>query len=522
MFLTSTIQVTPELGHVLATGEPLNPPTQAHEVPVLGVLSLGTELLHLAPHGIVGHIIDVAQEVLAVQDLVALLVDDPALLVHHVVVVEHLLAHGEIYLLDLALGTLDGSADQLGLDGYIRRHVVACHHGGNSVHAIAAEEAHEVVLKREVELGLARIALAAGASAQLVVDASALVALGAHYAEATGLEDALPLGLADLPSLPEGLPPFRLARLSGLLPLLGRTKVALLLTQHVARELVGVAAEDDVRAAAGHVCRYRDGTLTAGLGDDLGLALMVLGIQDLVPALTTFIALTDTAFIKDAREPLGALYRDSAHEHRLAPPMALDDVIGDGGELRVHALVDEVGVVLPDHGLVGRDRLHGQFVDLPELAVLRHSRARHARELVVEAEVVLQRDGGEGLVLLLDEHALLGLDGLVQSLAVAPPLHGTTRELVDYLDLAAHDHVLLVTVKQVLGPERLLEVVDQLTGGIRVQIADIQPPLYLAQALLGCRDGVLGLVHLEVNVRGETANRPREVLVCARRLRTGT
>ena len=521
MFLTSTIQVTPELGHVLATGESLNPPAQAHEVPVLGVLPLGTELLHLAPHGIVGHIIDVAQEVLAVQNLVALLVDDPTLLVHHVVVVEHLLAHGEIYLLDLALGTLDGSADQLGLDGYIRRHVVACHHGGNSVHAIAAEEAHEVILKREVELGLARVALAAGASAQLVVDAAALVALGADHAEAAGLEDALPLGLADLPSLPEGLPPFRLARLSGLLSLLGRTKVAPL-TQHVARELVGVAAEDDVRAATGHVCRYRDGTLAAGLRHDLGLALVVLGVQDLVPTLTTLIALTDTAFIKDAREPLGALDRDGAHEHRLAPPVALGDVVSDGGELRVHALVDEVGVVLPDHGLVSRDRLNRQLVDLPELAVLRHGRARHARELVIETEVVLQGDGGEGLVLLLDEHALLGLDGLVQSLAVAPPLHGTTRELVDYLDLAAHDHVLLVTVKQVLGPERLLKVVDQLAGGVRVQIADIQPPLYLAQALLGCRDGVFGFVHLEVNVRGETANRPREVLVCARRLRTGT
>ena len=42
------------------------------------------------------------------------------------------------------------------------------------------EQAHEVVLGREVEARLAGVALAAGAAAQLVVDAARLVALGAE------------------------------------------------------------------------------------------------------------------------------------------------------------------------------------------------------------------------------------------------------------------------------------------------------------------------------------------------------
>ena len=45
---------------------------------------------------------------------------------------------------------------------------------------------------------------------------------------------------------------------------------------------LGIAAEDDVGAAAGHVRGDGHGALAAGLGDDLGLALVVLGVEHLV------------------------------------------------------------------------------------------------------------------------------------------------------------------------------------------------------------------------------------------------
>ena len=50
---------------------------------------------------------------------------------------------------------------------------------------------------------------------------------------------------------------------------------------------------------------------------------------------------------------------------------------------------------------------------------------------VVEAEVVLQRDGGEGLVLGLDLHALLRLDRLVDALVVAAADQDAAGVLVD-------------------------------------------------------------------------------------------
>src|SRR5437016_3669761 len=73
---------------------------------------------------------------------------------------------------------------------------------------------------------------------------------------------------------------------------------------------------------------------------------------------------------------------------------------------------------------VGRDRHHVELVDLPELVRLGHRGAGHPGELLVEAEVILQRDRGEGLRLLLDLHAVLlvlGLDGLVQPVGPLPP-----------------------------------------------------------------------------------------------------
>ena len=61
------------------------------------------------------------------------------------------------------------------------------------------EQAHEVVGQRQVEAALARVALAAGATAQLVVDAARLVALGAEHVEATGLDDLVGLDLRPRP-----------------------------------------------------------------------------------------------------------------------------------------------------------------------------------------------------------------------------------------------------------------------------------------------------------------------------------
>ena len=168
------------------------------------------------------------------------------------------------------------------------------------------------------------------------------------------------------------------------------------------------------------------------------------------------------------------------------------------------------------HGLVGGDDLNGQLVNLAELGVLGECRTGHAGELVIQAEVVLQGDGGKGLVLLAHEHALFGLDGLMQALGVAAAFHDAAGELIDDLDLAVGDHVLLVAVEHVLGLQRLLQVVDQLARKVGIDVIDTQAALDLLKAALGGGDGVLGLVHDEVarglHVLGSGEHVVRDVL----------
>ena len=98
---------------------------------------------------------------------------------------------------------------------------------------------------------------------------------------------------------------------------------------------------------------------------------------------------------------------------------------------------------------------HLELVDLVELVRLGERRAGHARELLVEAEVVLDVIVASVLVLVLDLHALLGLDRLVQAVRPAPARHHPAGELVDDHDLAVLDDVLDVALVQRLGLERL-------------------------------------------------------------------
>src|SRR5581483_6306961 len=141
------------------------------------------------------------------------------LAVQHVVVLEDVLARDEVLLLDLLLGVLDLAREDPRLHRLVLGELEALH---DVVDAVAGEEAHELVLPREVEARLARVALAAGATAQLVVDAARLVALRAEDVEAAELSHAV----VDL----------------------------------------------DVHASAGHVRRDRDRARLTGVLDDLRLA----------------------------------------------------------------------------------------------------------------------------------------------------------------------------------------------------------------------------------------------------------
>ena len=102
------------------------------------------------------------------EDVAAQAVDRLALLVHDVVVLEHVLAAVEVHALDAFLRVRDRLRHHLVLDGDAVLHPKHLHHAD---HLLAAEDAHEVVFEAEEEPAGARVALPAGAPPQLVVDA---------------------------------------------------------------------------------------------------------------------------------------------------------------------------------------------------------------------------------------------------------------------------------------------------------------------------------------------------------------
>ena len=229
----------------------------------------------------------------------------------------------------------------------------------------------------------------------------------------------------------------------------------------------------------------------------------------------------DALLGEQPREVLALLDARRADEHGLALLVALRDVFDDLLELGLLVLVDEVGLVDALHRPVGRDRDHAELVGAHELGGLGLGRTGHAGQLLVEAEVVLQRDRGEGLVLGLDLDALLGLDRLVDALVVAAADQDAAGVLVDDEHLAVHHDVVLVALEQRVRLDRVVQERDQ--RGVRrlVEVVDAEVVLDLLDTGLEHADGALLLVDLVVHIRVEPLGETRELVEPAVRLARG-
>ena len=202
---------------------------QPVQVPVLGIgLGIGV-FRHLPFRHAADHLDDVFPEVLALQGEQAAVVHGLALLIHDVVVFEHVLPHVEMLGLHPLLGPFDGSGHHGVLDHFSVRYLQSVHDRGD---ALGAEEPHQVVLEREVEPRRTRVPLASGTSAELAVDAPGFVAFGSDDVEAAEIDYA--------------------------------------------------GAELDVGAPARHVRSDGHRTGLARLRDDLGFLLVELGVQHVV------------------------------------------------------------------------------------------------------------------------------------------------------------------------------------------------------------------------------------------------
>ena len=171
------------------------------------------------------------------------------------------------------LCAFDGSGNNLCLDWLIVRHVVALHHGGDAIHAIPTKAAHQIVLKREIKLGLTRISLTTRTATELIINTSAFVTLGAYNAQTSCVKYVLTLFLANL--------------ICGSLCVCTLLSCCLfridtLLTKQIFGQNIRISAKQNIRTTAGHVRCNGNGTFSTRLCNNLCFSLMELCIQNTV------------------------------------------------------------------------------------------------------------------------------------------------------------------------------------------------------------------------------------------------
>ena len=349
------------------------------------------------------------------------------------------------------LGLFNGVTHHAVLDGLAVVHAHAAH---EAFDAVGAENPEQIILQREIEAGGARVSLAAGAPPELIVDAPGFMALSGENVQAALLHHPL--------------------------------------------------AQNDVGAPAGHVGGNGDMAELPRLGHDFGFFFVVLGVQDLV---------LDVFPPQELAQVLRLLNGGGAHQYRLAPLVAFFDFFHCGLKFFLTVLIDDIGEILPDHFLVGGNHHHFQIIDLLELLGFSVRGAGHAGELVVHAEVILEGDGGQGLVFVFDAHALLGLQSLVQAVGVAPSRHEATGKLVHDDDLAFLDDVLIIPLEELVGLEGLVQMVQHLDVARIINIVEVQEFFGPGDAFLGDEHAAGLFVHREVLVLLELLGHPVQNIV---------
>ena len=207
----------------------------------------------------------------------------------------------------------------------------------------------------------------------------------------------------------------------------------------------GVTTKENVNTTTGHVGRNSDCSDTTSLSNNLCFTCVLLGIQHFV---------ANSTLGEFARQVFALLNADCSDQDGLAKSMALHNVFDNCAKLCNFRLIDEVWLINTQHCAVCRNGHHLQVIGVHKLCCFGLSRTCHAGQLVVHAEIVLQRDGGESLVLFVDTKIFFRFNSLVNTFTPATTLKHTARELVNDLYFACINDVILVSAIQLFGFQR--------------------------------------------------------------------
>ena len=322
--------------------------------------------------------------ILAVQNLTTLRVDHLTLLVVHLVIFQQVLTDRKVVGLDLLLSLFHELGNGLMLDFLPLRNAQCVIYTHDT---LGTEETHQIVLQRQIELGMSRVTLTSGTSTQLIVDSTGFMTLGTDDLQTAQLRNAF--------------------------------------------------AQLDIRTTAGHVRRNGYASLLTCIRDDLCLKLMILRIQYLV---------LDATLLKQLAEFLGRIDIYGTDQHRLTLRMRLCHIFDDGIQLLLLCLENGIVFIYTLDGKVRGDHNNVHAVDLTELVLLSLCGTGHAGFLFIFIKEVLEGNGRKSLGLPLNLYILLCLDTLMQTVIETTSRHDTSGELVNDQDLIILYHVILITM----------------------------------------------------------------------------
>ena len=149
--------------------------TEELQLEAVEIAALVVFVHHAGAH-FVEHVQHVQLQAFAEERMVAALVDHRPLAVHHIVILQQALTDAEVVLLHLLLRALDARRHHPVLDHFAFLQA----HGVHQLRdALAVEQAHQIILQRDIELRRTRITLTTGTTAQLTIHPAAFVFLRA-------------------------------------------------------------------------------------------------------------------------------------------------------------------------------------------------------------------------------------------------------------------------------------------------------------------------------------------------------
>ena len=179
------------------------------------------------------------------------------------------------------------------------------------------------------------------------------------------------------------------------------------------------------------------------------------------------------------------LNRGRTNQNRTPAPVTFLDLTDDRPPLGCFVLVDHIGQVLTDHGLMCGDYDDRQPVDFVELLSFAGGGAGHPGQFAIHAEVILNRDGSVDDVARSNGHPFLGLDGLMQAIAQLTIWHQAAGKVIHQDDAApAHDVVPIPPVQR-SSVEGLLHEMHILEVCLVVDVEDARLSLQMIETLLG-------------------------------------